>query len=59
MDCAQFEQVVEGLDSVSTRGAAVSGTALAHAELCDECARLFLAELLKSQIASDGDKVAL
>lgn len=57
-DCAQFEQLLDELESTATQAATLPGAALAHAELCDECARLFLGKLLKSHTASGGSKVA-
>jgi hypothetical protein len=58
LDCAQFEQLLAELESTPTQAAALPGAALAHAELCDECARLFLGKLLKSHTASGSNKVA-
>jgi hypothetical protein len=58
LDCARFEELLDELESVPARAAAVPGAALAHAELCDECARLFLGKLLKSQTSPGGNKVA-
>ena len=58
LDCARFEQLLDGLESTPAQAATLPGAALAHAELCDECARLFLGKLLKSHTASGGNKVA-
>jgi hypothetical protein len=56
MDCSQFEEAIESVDCVSIQEAAVPEAALAHAELCDDCARLFLGKLLKSQTATGKAK---
>lgn len=58
LDCARFEELLDELESTPTQAATLPGAALAHAELCDECARLFLGKLLKSHTASSGNKVA-
>jgi hypothetical protein len=40
MDCAQFQEVLHELDRPGTEGAALCERALAHAELCGDCATL-------------------
>jgi hypothetical protein len=58
LDCARFEELLGELESTPTQAATLPGAALAHAELCDECARLFLGKLLKSHTASGDNEVA-
>jgi hypothetical protein len=58
LDCARFEALLDELGSAPTQAATLPAAALAHAELCDECARLFLGKLLKSHSAPGGNKVA-
>lgn len=55
LDCARFEELLDELESAPTQVAALPAAALAHAELCDECARLFLGKLLKLHTASGGN----
>lgn len=40
MDCAQFQEVLHELDRPGTEGATLCERALAHAELCSDCAAL-------------------
>jgi hypothetical protein len=42
MDCAQFHEVLHELDRPGTEGAALCDRALAHAELCGDCATLLI-----------------
>jgi hypothetical protein len=40
MDCAQFQEVLHELDRPGTEGATLCERALAHAEMCSDCAAL-------------------
>jgi hypothetical protein len=40
MDCAQFQEVLHELDRPGTEGCALCERALAHAEMCSDCAAL-------------------
>jgi hypothetical protein len=40
MDCAQFQEVLHELDRPGTEGATLCERALAHAEMCSDCATL-------------------
>jgi hypothetical protein len=42
MDCAQFQEVLHELDRPGTEGATLCERALAHAELCSDCATLLI-----------------
>jgi len=42
MDCAQFQAVLHELDRPGTEGATLCERALAHAELCSDCATLLI-----------------
>jgi hypothetical protein len=55
-DCAQFEAILNGLDSTRAPALAVPETALAHAESCGECARPLLETLFKTQASARGDR---